>query len=251
MDQSRFPCPLLFVLLGLIGHTAQAQSESLLTGKGRQESLLGTMRGSLDSNQAPLNASLKVRLNNGLTLGSGLGRSSILNSDKNSNYNFDLGYNTRSWGLRSAYRRTERDFAPFGTLENLSAGLFPRNSQDLAVAGWLSLNSQLRISGEASFGEALPGANFDYSSWSTQLEYNFSRNTYGILGYENLDVDFGSGFLVRQRRASLGVRYDLGAGSMLKFIVQYGDLDSARPWGSNTGSQSRGHVISSQISVKF
>ena len=238
--------PLLF-----LGAVAHAQSGSLLSEtddvKAQTLSYFQTNLGA----KYGFGTGVKLRLGNNLSIGGGVGRSPLRLSDQIAAYNFNLGYDAAQWGLGGRYRRTERDTLLADTWQGIGTPMVPVGSQDLAVGGWLKLTSQMRVTGEATFGEALPGSGFDFASWSTRLEYRFARNAFGILGFDNLDVDFGGGSTVRQRLASLGVGYNMGSGSMFKLMIQYGELNAQRPWGASAPGVSRGQVISSQISIKF
>lgn len=186
---------------------------------------------------------LTLKFNDNLTLGTGFGVTGPEISA--SRYNLSLGYNRSGWGLRGGVRRTGEDFAPSDTWFGASQ-LLPRNSQDLSFAGYLTVIPNLRVTGVATKGESLPASGFDFTNWSTQLEYRFSPNAYGLLGFDNLNIELLGGSLMRRQWATLGFGMDMGHGSMFKLLLQYGEVSSH---GSAQGD--RGHVISGQISVKF
>ncbi len=200
-------------------------------------------------------AGLKFRLDNRLSLGAGFGQSNLLfgrtnlTASDNAAYNFDLGYNATRWGFQGGVRRVEQNYIASSDWDRMGRDLSVNNVQDVQIGGWFVLTDRVQVSGEASYGEALVGSAFDFTSWSTRLQYNFSKNAFGILGYENIDFDFGAGQAARQRWATFGVGYNLDGTSMLKFMYQYGDREG-RGWGG-AGQPNRSHVISSQLSVKF
>lgn len=191
---------------------------------------------------------LNLRFSNNLTVGTSLSLTGPVLSNRSSRYDVNLGYNRQSWGLRGSVRRTGEEFAPEDTWFGVSR-LMPRNSQDVSVSGYLSVSPQLRLLGGATRGQSLPGDSFDFTNWSTQLEYRFSRNAMGILGFDNLDIEGVGGSLLRRQWATLGFGMDMGQGSMFKLLVQYGEVGNGGPLGSMPAN--RGHVISGQISVKF
>lgn len=189
---------------------------------------------------------VNLRFDNNLSVGTRLGVSGTLLSNRSARYDLNLGYSRAAWGLRGSVRRTGEEFAPNDTWFGVTQ-LLPRNSQDVSLSGYLSVSPQVRLLGGATKGESLPGNSFDFTNWSTQLEYRFSPNAYGILGFDNLDIEMYGGSLLRRQWATLGFGMEMGQGSMFKLLLQYGEV------GSNTSSSNtnRGHVISGQISVKF
>lgn len=204
--------------------------------------------GSIASAQSSLSEQeLTLRFNNDLSIGTRLGVSGPLLSDRSTRYDLNLGYSRPAWGLRGSVRRTGDEFAPDDTWFGVTQ-LLPRNSQDVSVSGYFSVSPQLRLLGEATRGESLPGSSFDFTNWSTQLEYRFSPNTYGILGFDNLDIELYGGSLLRRQWTTLGFGVEMGQGSMFKLLLQYGEVGSNS---SLSNSDNRGHVISGQISIKF
>lgn len=191
---------------------------------------------------------MSLKLGDRLQVSTSLGITGPLLSERTTRINLNLGYNRPNWGLRGGLRRTGEDFAPYDTWLGVSQ-LLPRNSQDVSLAGYLNLTPNLKVIGAATRGDSLPGGSFDFTNLSTRLEYRFNSNVFGLLGFDNLNIELMSGSLMRRQWATLGFGMDMGQGNMFKLLLQYGELGGSSSFSNEPAN--RGHVITGQISVKF
>lgn len=196
----------------------------------------------------------------GVTLNANYGVSNVKDNssdvapfdDDNTALHVGLGFGGDRWGLNASYRNIETNYLGQGSWERIGTNYSPRNIKDYGFSGHFKLSDAAKLTGGARFGENVTGTDFEFTTWNAKLTYNFSSNWFGSLGYEDVDVDFtGSSSDVKQRWTSIGIGYNMSANSMFRLMYQYGNVENGRSWGIAPGGDYKGHILTSQISIKF
>ncbi|MBN8691518.1 MAG: hypothetical protein J0L72_12140, partial [Armatimonadetes bacterium] len=220
-------------------------------------------------------AGLNYNLGGGLTAGVNYASSALKNQgstvadDNNTALAVELGYGTDKWGLVGGYHRIDRDFMSAGSWYRIGTNYSPMNVEDWMVKGWFKLGTNGKITASYMDGENVRSAesasptaainNFEYTSFKADLDYTVWGNWNLLLGYESVDLDGSrtpflsttTNYSIEQKWTSLGLSYNMSSNSMFKVLYQYGDVKNGRAWGAGPSGNYKGHILTSQISIKF
>ena len=170
-----------------------------------------------------------------------------------------LEYKMGNNGLMAGFRSIGKDFAGFtGDWDRLGTTWKPSGIEDFTVGGSFGLSDALKLKADATFGKIKDttlnpvGENGrKYTNFNVGLDYALGGGWMGMLGYEDFKLDL-IGSDTKQKWATLGLSYKPSSNMLFKFIYQNSNSDIRESWfSSNNQGDYRGHLISTQVSVKF
>lgn len=239
---------------GTIGDVSLAY---LQTGQSMPASLGAADRLEIFGGQIDLNVI------NGIKIKAGFGQSNQKNGgtdviDSNNEHWFvGAGYKADKWGLDADFRRVERDYLAPGSWGRLGTNYSPTNIELFGVNAWYDLTDGLRIYANGRFGETIDTVGgipeeSDITSGAFKLAYTFNEFWQATLGYEDTEIDFqGSANEIRQRWTTVGFNYLMSKGSTFSLFYQFGDVNNGAAWGAGPAGRYKGHIVGSQLSIKF
>ncbi|MBN8691537.1 MAG: hypothetical protein J0L72_12245, partial [Armatimonadetes bacterium] len=192
--------------------------------------------------------------------------STVLNSDEDNTAIYgDITYRQDNWGFAGGLRRIEQNYFGLGGWDRIGTDWAPVNIQDIKLSGWTKFGNGSVLKGTYLFGDTIennvaPGFyNADYSSLILSLEHELWSGWKATLGYENVDIDIDRGtsealatrFNVTQKWYTLGLSTAMSANNLFKLTYQYGDVKNDLNWGVAGRGNYKGHILTSQISIKF
>lgn len=198
---------------------------------------------------------------NGIAVEGGYGKATLkqgndtVNDDDNTTYYVGLGYNKENWGLMLGYRKVEPNYLGQGSWNRIGTKWSPTNIETFYGNANLSLGENLKLKLAGEFGETIDAqggiaAESEIVSLSGKLEYNMNEFFKIMGGYETVKVDNGAND-VEQRWFTLGFGYNMSKNSMLGIVYQYGDVENGAPWGVAPAGNYKGHILTTQLSIKF
>lgn len=199
----------------------------------------------------------------GVKLDAGYGKTNLkdgsanLNDDDNQAYYVNAGLEGNALGLGFGYRKVESNYVAPGSWSRIGTNWSPTNIETFHGKGSLNLseNSKLWFGGE--FGKTIDTlggipADSKIMSLSGKLEYNMNEFFKIMGGYEYVKVDFdGSANEIKQSWFTLGFGYNMSKNSMFNVVYQLGDIENGAAWGAAPAGNYKGHVLTTQLSIKF
>lgn len=210
-----------------------------------------------------LGAGLDLNAIRGIAFNAGYGQTTLKNGgttiadDDNKAYYLQAGYNQDNWGLTGGYRRVESAYAAPGSWQRIGTNWSPTNIEVFFANGHFNFNDALSLKLYGQFGETIDTlggipAESEIFSGAAKLEYTFNNFWKGVVGYEDVKVDFsGSATEIRQRWTSVGFDYMMGKNSNFRLLYQYGDVENGAAWGAGSAGNYKGSIVTSNLSIKF
>ena len=170
-----------------------------------------------------------------------------------------LDYKAGNNSFGASFRSIGKDFQGLtGTWKRLGTTWNPTGIEDFTVGGSFGLSDALNLKADATFGKikntTLNPVGRDgrkYTNFNVGLDYALGGGWMGMLGYEDFKLDL-IGNDTKQKWATLGLSYKPSSNMLFKFIYQNSNSDIRETWfSSNNTGEYRGHLISTQVSVKF
>ena len=198
-----------------------------------------------------------------IKLRAGFGQSNLKNggagviTDDNEHWFVGAGYAREKWGLDANYRRVDSNYTAPGAWGRLGTNYSPTNITLLGVHGWFNISDSLKFMAHGQFGETIDTvggipSDSEVTSGALKLAYTFNEYWQVALGYEDTKVDFsGSANEIRQRWTSVGFNYLMSKGSTFSLYYQFGDVNNGAAWGVGPAGNYKGHIVTSQLSIKF
>jgi hypothetical protein len=195
------------------------------------------------------------------------GRTSIVNRD-NSAWHASLGFERERWGARVGYREIQPLFAAPGDWGRIGIWWNPVDIRGIDANVHFSLTEALKVNATGNFytgtgrrvgGATTPGLRTDdrINRVAVDLGYRLNPNWDLTLGFEGVEWRFqGDNRRPRELWYNLGLGYNLSEAARLNFLWQYSDYRSNgrpgfTPFAGNTNEQARGHLVTTQLSVRF
>lgn len=252
-----------------IGSTIGAEAKFGLGGLGNV-SLAYMVHGENDDAGDPLvgadrievyGGAIKLNAVKGIDIDAGYGKSNLKLNNTNVNDNdntavyANLGYKADNWGLTVGYRQVESNYLAAGSWDRIGTNWSPTNIETFYGKGNLKLSDTTTLNLMGEFGETINAgggiaANSDIASFGGNLTYNMNEFFKVMGGYEYVKVDNGANDIT-QKWFSLGFGYNMSKSSMLKIGYQYGDLNNGVAWGVAPAGNYKGHIVTTQLSIKF
>ncbi|MBL8061123.1 MAG: hypothetical protein JNK63_10470, partial [Chthonomonas sp.] len=192
------------------------------------------------------------KLNDNITLMGGWGEADLADDDNNAFW-ATMMYNGGNFGLELGYRNIESAYLAPGEWERIGTFYNPRGIEDFKIGFDTNLSGGTGLAVDAFIGSFLDGGP-DYWSAKAEATMGFGGGWNGILGAEWVNIE-SSGTDARQRWYSLGASKTVGKDGLFKLLYQYGDHNFSPFYGMGlrgfSGSDIRGHMLFSQVTVKF
>lgn len=168
----------------------------------------------------------------------------------NKSYYANTSFSGGNWSLGAEYRKVEANYMAAGAWRRIGTAWLPTDIETITGMFNMKLSGNMDLGYTGEFGKVNKSTTDDkVQSHNVTLNYNLSNNWKVKLGYEDVKAETLG---VRQKWATLGLGYNLGANTTLGFAYEYGSVNNgAGGFGAGAPGAYKGGMLSSQLSIKF
>lgn len=183
--------------------------------------------------------------------------SASVNDDDNQAYYVNVGLEGNKNDIKLGYRKVESNYIAAGNWNRIGTNWSPTNIETFhgSASFGFGENATLKVMGE--FGDTINTvggipADSKITNLGAKLTYNMNEFFKIMGGYEYVKVDFNaSANEIKQTWFTLGFGYNMSKNSMFNLVYQNGDVQNGAAWGAGPAGNFKGHILTSQLSIKF